>query len=57
MTSYISMKWPVRAETIWVFNSLIGMMSCASTMKSATFKKTDSRMENRQFARKKKKLE
>ncbi len=55
MTSYISMKWPVRAETIWVFSSLTEMMSCAFTMKSATSKKTDSRMESRQFAPRKKK--
>ena len=57
MISYINMRWRVKAETIWVFSLLIEMMSCASYMKSLTFKKIFLKTVNKKLDKRKRKLE
>ena len=57
MTSSTNMRWLARAETIWVSSLSIEMTSCVSTTKSATFRRTAWRRENKLFVRKKRRSE
>jgi hypothetical protein len=50
------MRWLAKVETTWVFSLLTGMTNCVFTTRSATFRRIDSKMENKQFVPRRKKF-